>query len=76
MTCSPLATLAPASKGPTMLVPLILLGFGLCLSVAALVSLLHGGKALPTYVMILAIVLAIAGGALLVFHFQAVGVSA
>lgn len=77
MTCSLLATLDPASEGPTMLVPYILMGFGICLCVVTLLSLMHGWRTMPIVTMVLGLALGIAGGSLLFLsNVQAAGVGA
>lgn len=59
-----------------MLVPYILLGFGFCLCVTTLVSLMHGGKTLPIFTMVLGLASDIAGGGLLLINLGAAGVGA
>ena len=60
-----------------MLVPYILMGFGICLSATALLSLMHGWRTLPIFTMVLGLALGIAVGATLILSdVQAAGVSA
>jgi len=57
-----------------MLVPYILMGFRFCLCVTTLVSLMHGGKTLPIFTMVLGLASDIAGGGLLLINLGAAGV--
>jgi len=60
-----------------MLVPYILKGFGFCLCVTTLVSLMFGRRTLPIFTMVLGLSLGIAGAALLFLsNIQAADVSA